>query len=64
LGFTLNNAQLAQAKNMSGNLEGLLEVKGHRYAFDLKFLKLILDIIRAVGHLDARCVKMMTKLVA
>ena len=64
LGSTLNGAQLAQAENVPGNLEGLLEMKGHRHAFDLKFLELILDVAGAAGHLDARCAKMMTEPVA
>jgi hypothetical protein len=46
-----------------GNLEGLLEMKDYRYAFDLKFLKLILDVAKAVGHRDSRYIKMMTELV-
>lgn len=64
LGSTLNGAQLAQAENVPGNLEGLLEMKGHRHAFDLKFLELVLDVAGAAGHLDARCAKMMTEPVA
>jgi hypothetical protein len=64
LGSTLNGAQLAQAENVPGNLEGLLEMKGHRHAFDLKFLELILDVAGAAGHLDARCAKMMIEPVA
>ena len=64
LGSTLNGAQLAQAENVPGNLEGLLEMRGHRHAFDLKFLELILDVAGAAGHLDARCAKMMIEPVA
>jgi hypothetical protein len=64
LGSTLNGGQLAQAENVPGNLEGLLEMKGHRHAFDLKFLELILDVAGAAGHLDARCAKMMIEPVA
>lgn len=64
LGSTLNGAQLAQAENVPGNLQGLLEMRGHRHAFDLKFLELILDVAGAAGHLDARCAKMMIEPVA
>jgi hypothetical protein len=64
LGSTLNGAQLAQAENVPGSLEGLLEMRGHRHAFDLKFLELILDVAGAAGHLDARCAKMMIEPVA
>ena len=64
LGSKLNGAQLAQAENVPGNLEGLLEMRGHRHAFDLKFLELILDVAGAAGHLDARCAKMMIEPVA
>jgi hypothetical protein len=64
LGSTLNGAQLTQAENVPGNLEGLLEMKGHRHAFVLKFLELVLDVAGAAGHLDTRCVKMMTEPVA
>jgi hypothetical protein len=64
LGSTLNGGQLAQAENVPGNLEGLLEMRGHRHAFDLKFLELILDVAGAAGHLDARCAKMMIEPVA
>jgi hypothetical protein len=64
LGSTLNGSQLAQAENVPGNLEGLLEMKGHRHAFDLKFLELILDVAGAAGHRDSRCAKMMTEPVA
>ncbi len=64
LGSTLNGGQLAQAENVPGNLEGLLEMRGHRHAFDLKFLELILDVAGAAGHLDSRCAKMMIEPVA
>lgn len=64
LGSTLNGGQLAQAENVPGNLEGLLEMRGHRHAFDLKFLELILDVAGAAGHLDASCAKMMIEPVA
>jgi hypothetical protein len=64
LGSTLNGGQLAQAENVPGNLEGLLDMRGHRHAFDLKFLELILDVAGAAGHLDARCAKMMIEPVA
>ena len=64
LGSTLNGAQLAQAENVPGNLEGLLNMRGHRHAFDLKFLELILDVAGAAGHLDACGAKMMIEPVA
>jgi hypothetical protein len=43
------------------NLEGLLEMKGYKHAFNLKFLKLILDVTRTAGHYNSRYIKMMTK---
>lgn len=64
LGSTLNFSQFAQAENVPGNLEGLLEMKDHRHAFDLKFLELILDVAGTAGHRDSRCAKMMTEPVA
>ncbi len=39
-------------------------MRGHRHAFKLKFLELILDVAGAAGHLDARCAKMMIEPVA
>jgi hypothetical protein len=64
LGSTLNFSQFTQAENVPGNLEGLLEMKNHRHAFDLKFLELILDVAGAAGHRDSRCAKIMTEPVA
>lgn len=64
LGSTLNGAQLAQAENVPGNLQGLLAMRGHRHAFNLKFLELILDVAGAAGHVDSRCAKMMIEPVA
>ncbi len=66
LGSTLNGGQLAQAENVPGSLQGLLEMKGekHEHAFHLKFFELILDVAGANGHLDASCAKMMTEAVA
>lgn len=49
---------------MSRNLRGLLEIKGYRHAFDLKFLELILNIVEAADYFNTRCVKMMTELIA
>ena len=48
---------------MSRNLEGLLEIKDYRHTFNLKFLKLILDVVRTAGHLNTYYIKIMTKLV-
>ena len=36
-------------------------MKGHRHVFDLKFLELILDVVEITGHLDIRCIKIMTE---
>lgn len=61
MGSQLNAAQLAQAENVPGNLEGLLKMGGHRHAFSLKFLELLLDVAGAAGHADGSCAKMLTE---
>ncbi|KAI9754796.1 MAG: hypothetical protein M1815_005436 [Lichina confinis] len=61
MGSELNAAQLAQAENVPGNLEGLLKMRGHGHAFSLKFLELLLDVSGAVGHVDGSCAKMLTE---
>lgn len=51
LGSELNAGQLAQAESVPVNLEGLLNMRGHEHAFDLKFMEQILDVAGALGHL-------------
>ncbi|KIX02088.1 uncharacterized protein Z518_08027 [Rhinocladiella mackenziei CBS 650.93] len=53
LGSELNAGQLAQAESVPLNLEGLLTMRGHEHAFELKFLEQILDVAGAAGHLDS-----------
>ncbi|OAP57950.1 hypothetical protein AYL99_07040 [Fonsecaea erecta] len=54
LGSELNAGQLAQAESVPVNLEGLLTMRGHEHAFELKFMEQILDVAGALGHLDPR----------
>ncbi|MCJ1358672.1 MAG: hypothetical protein MMC33_008672 [Icmadophila ericetorum] len=49
-GSGLNGAQLQQAENVPGSLEGALIMRGHEKAFEKKFLELILDVSGADGH--------------
>ena len=53
LGSELNAGQLAQAESVPFNLEGLLHMRGHEHAFELKFMEQILDVAGAAGHLDS-----------
>lgn len=53
LGSELNAGQLAQAESVPVNLEGLLEMRGHEHAFELKFMEQILDVAGAAGHIDS-----------
>jgi hypothetical protein len=53
LGSELNAGQLAQAESVPVNLEGLLNMRGHEHAFNLKFMEQILDVAGALGHLDS-----------
>jgi hypothetical protein len=53
LGSELNAGQLAQAESVPVNLEGLLNMRGHEHAFDLKFMEQVLDVAGALGHLDS-----------
>lgn len=57
LGGELNAAQLAQAENVPVNLEGLLGMRGHEHAFELKFMEQILDVAGAGGHADPTSAK-------
>ena len=59
LGSELNAGQLAQAENVIGSLEGLLLMRGHERAFELKFMEQLLDVAGAAGHSDATCAKKM-----
>ncbi|EXJ89003.1 hypothetical protein A1O3_02067 [Capronia epimyces CBS 606.96] len=53
LGSDLNAGQLAQAESVPVNLEGLLDMRGHEHAFELKFMEQILDVSGAAGHIDS-----------
>lgn len=59
LGSELNAGQLAQAENVIGSLEGLLAMRGHERAFELKFMEQLLDVAGAAGHSDPSCAKRM-----
>lgn len=59
VGSQLNVAQLAQAENVPGSLEGVLAMRGHEHAFTLKFMEQLLDVAGAAGHVDWRCAKQM-----
>lgn len=58
-GSGLNGAQLQQAENVPGSLEGALIMRGHERAFEKKFLELLLDVSGADGHLHAKGAKTM-----
>ena len=60
-GSGLNPAQLAQAENVPGSLEGALMMKGHNRAFAIKYLELLLDVAGADGHSDTRGAKSMNE---
>ena len=60
-GSGLNPAQLAQAENIPGSLEGALIMKGNDRAFAIKYLELLLDVAGADGHLDTRGAKSMNE---
>ncbi|KIW16402.1 hypothetical protein PV08_06454 [Exophiala spinifera] len=53
LGSELNAGQLAQAESVPVNLEGLLAMRGHEHAFELKFMEQVLDVAGAAGHIDS-----------
>jgi len=57
LGSELNAGQLAQAENVPVNLEGLLHMRNHEHAFELKFMEQILDMAGSGGHTDYTCAK-------
>ncbi|MCJ1256720.1 hypothetical protein MMC24_004544 [Lignoscripta atroalba] len=58
-GSELNAAQLAQAENVPGSLKGALIMKGHKRAFDIKYMELLLDVAGSDGHIDSRCAEQM-----
>ncbi|GAB7340171.1 hypothetical protein MBLNU457_6645t1 [Dothideomycetes sp. NU457] len=59
MGSRLNLGQLAQAENVPGSLDVMIELKGHEHAFELKFLEQLFDVAGAAGHVDATCSKSM-----
>ncbi|RVX66490.1 hypothetical protein B0A52_09774 [Exophiala mesophila] len=59
LGSNFNFGQLAQAENAPASLAGLLEMRGHKRAFELRFLEQVLDLSGAAGHEDWTCAKKM-----
>ncbi|KAJ5721014.1 uncharacterized protein N7483_008948 [Penicillium malachiteum] len=54
VGATLNIPQLTQGENVPGSLQPLLQFRGHREAFNLKYQEIIFDVSGAGGHLDSR----------
>lgn len=59
LGSDFNFGQLAQAENAPASLSGLLEMRGHDRAFEMRFMEQILDLAGAAGHEDWTCAKKM-----
>jgi len=59
MGSRLNLGQLAQAENVPGSLDVMLELRGHEQAFEMKFLEQLFDVAGAAGHVDATCSKSM-----
>lgn len=57
LGAEFNFGQLAQAENTPACLSGLLDMRGHKSAFDSRFMEQLLDIAGAAGHVDWTCAK-------
>lgn len=57
LGAEFNFGQLAQAENVPACLSGLLEMREHPRAFEVRFMEQLLDIAGAAGHLDHTCAK-------
>jgi hypothetical protein len=59
LGSDFNFGQLAQAENAPASLSGLLDMRGHDRAFEMRFMEQILDLAGAAGHEDWTCAKKM-----
>ncbi|OAG42239.1 hypothetical protein AYO21_03407 [Fonsecaea monophora] len=59
LGSDFNFGQLAQAENAPASLSGLVEMRGHDRAFEMRFMEQILDLAGAAGHEDWTCAKKM-----
>ncbi|OAP54424.1 hypothetical protein AYL99_11525 [Fonsecaea erecta] len=59
LGSDFNFGQLAQAENAPASLSGLVEMRGHDRAFEMRFMEQILDLAGASGHEDWTCAKKM-----
>jgi hypothetical protein len=59
LGSDFNFGQLAQAENAPASLCGLLEMRNHDRAFEMRFMEQILDLAGAAGHEDWTCAKKM-----
>ena len=59
LGSDFNFGQLAQAENAPASLSGLLEMRDHERAFEMRFMEQILDLAGAAGHEDWTCAKKM-----
>ncbi|EXJ71500.1 uncharacterized protein A1O5_05308 [Cladophialophora psammophila CBS 110553] len=59
LGSDFNFGQLAQAENAPASLSGLLEMRDHDRAFEMRFMEQILDLAGASGHEDWTCAKKM-----
>ncbi|EXJ58940.1 hypothetical protein A1O7_06371 [Cladophialophora yegresii CBS 114405] len=59
LGSDFNFGQLAQAENAPASLSGLLDMRGHDRAFEMRFMEQVLDLAGAAGHEDWTCAKKM-----
>ncbi|OCT51971.1 hypothetical protein CLCR_08563 [Cladophialophora carrionii] len=61
LGSDFNFGQLAQAENAPASLSGLLDMRGHDRAFEMRFMEQILDLAGAAGHEDWTCARKMVE---
>jgi hypothetical protein len=57
LGAEFNFGQLAQSENVPACLAGLIDMRNHPRAFDLRFMEQLLDVAGASGHMDWTCAK-------
>lgn len=57
LGAEFNFGQLAQAENAPACLSSLIDMRGEKRSFELRFMEQLLDIAGAAGHMDWTCAK-------
>ena len=61
LGVAFNFGQLAQAENVPASLAGLLKMRSHDRSFKLYFMKELLDVSGALGHMSWTCARKLTQ---